>query len=486
MLWKSLLIFAAALTLYFGSRSPGLDEIDSINFAMGIHEFNLWKHQPHPPGYPLFIALGWLGVKGAGLTEETSLHLLSAIGGAIFVAAWFLIIRFQFNERLAWWLAICLGITPVVWMSATKALTDTLAAGLLSTQILAALYFIQNRRTGTLLTEAIAGAAAAGARPQLILVVFVILVLSLRKARTAAKLWVLAWGALIAACLLWLLPMWYIQSHLRPDVPAESVYPSLVYGFWAGRLHDPTMYLFAQQWSIKYLALRFAFHILGWFGLGLGFVQSWFVLVAGTLIAVAGLLAYFWRPLQPQDRAFWRFHVPWAIVHIAIIFISLPATQRYYLIIYPLLLIVLLRGFLDLPSPWRGLAITLPAILLFTTIPLAVLNHKIEGPPILLIKYLDKLCPPPTRSRVALVFSTRTKRHAEWYAPAFRTISPIPLPDQLEEVTKNADTIFTDDPTAPLPKGWYRVPLVVFARSAVIYWKAHFVELYWVVRSPPK
>ena len=35
-----------------------LEDIDSLNFALGIHDFDPSKHQPHPPGYPIFIALG--------------------------------------------------------------------------------------------------------------------------------------------------------------------------------------------------------------------------------------------------------------------------------------------------------------------------------------------------------------------------------------------------------------------------------------------
>src|SRR5437016_3383667 len=68
---KAAFIFLAVFTLYFISRSPGLDEIDSVNFAMGVGHFNLWQHQPHPPGYPLYIFLGWLGVKLFSASPES-------------------------------------------------------------------------------------------------------------------------------------------------------------------------------------------------------------------------------------------------------------------------------------------------------------------------------------------------------------------------------------------------------------------------------
>ena len=34
-----------------------LEDIDSLNFALGLADFDPAKHQPHPPGYPIFIAL---------------------------------------------------------------------------------------------------------------------------------------------------------------------------------------------------------------------------------------------------------------------------------------------------------------------------------------------------------------------------------------------------------------------------------------------
>ena len=37
---------------------PALEDIDSINFALGLHDYDPAQHQPHPPGYPVYMALG--------------------------------------------------------------------------------------------------------------------------------------------------------------------------------------------------------------------------------------------------------------------------------------------------------------------------------------------------------------------------------------------------------------------------------------------
>ena len=35
-----------------------LEDIDSVNFALGVRDFDPAQHRPHPPGYPVYIALG--------------------------------------------------------------------------------------------------------------------------------------------------------------------------------------------------------------------------------------------------------------------------------------------------------------------------------------------------------------------------------------------------------------------------------------------
>src|SRR5258707_7310417 len=209
---KIALIFFAAFALYLISRSPGLDEWDSVQFAMGIREFNLWKHQPHPPGYPLYIFLAWSGTRLFGWSSESSLQFVSCAGGALFVAAWFCIIRRQLSERFAWLLASALAITPVVWMTSTKALTDSVAAGLLRVQLFCSLLVRDEERTRQLIAVAFFGAAVAGVRPQLLPVALLVLVTPLFHRRAGAKALLIGGAIVIAGCLLWLVPTWYIQS----------------------------------------------------------------------------------------------------------------------------------------------------------------------------------------------------------------------------------------------------------------------------------
>src|SRR5205814_8690964 len=213
----------------------------------------------------------------------------------------------------------------------------------------------------------------------------------------------------------------------------------------------------AVEWRADYSGGGAAARFLGWVGLGVGFLHAPLVLAVGVTIALVGVSAYVVSRQGVQDQRFWKFHVPWALVHIAIIFICLSGKQRYYLIIFPLLLIALIRGFLRMPAPWNWIAAALPASFLYISIPLAIENHRGEAPPIRLVRYLEQLYPPSRRKNVALLF-VNVRRLSEWYAPEFKTFRDIPSPRDLPEVLESATAVYTDDANVPLPAGWRRVP----------------------------
>lgn len=69
-----------------------LEDIDSVNFALGVRHFDVAQHRPHPPGYPVYIGLGKAAVAAAGAVsspasrsalEARALAWLSAIFGAL-------------------------------------------------------------------------------------------------------------------------------------------------------------------------------------------------------------------------------------------------------------------------------------------------------------------------------------------------------------------------------------------------------------------
>jgi hypothetical protein len=57
-----------------------LEDLDSVNFALGLRHFDPTLHRPHPPGYPIYMALGKMANLVA--SEPTALAIWGALFGA--------------------------------------------------------------------------------------------------------------------------------------------------------------------------------------------------------------------------------------------------------------------------------------------------------------------------------------------------------------------------------------------------------------------
>ena len=80
---------ALALARRLGLRS---------NLALGLDDFDLGKHQPHPPGYPIHVAAGKL-LHLFLSNHATVLTLLSAFAGAAVASMFYLLVRRQLDAQ---------------------------------------------------------------------------------------------------------------------------------------------------------------------------------------------------------------------------------------------------------------------------------------------------------------------------------------------------------------------------------------------------
>src|SRR5262245_52632167 len=94
--WPVAGIAAAYLVAHLPSLAPSLEDYDSINFALGLRDFDPARHQPHPPGSPVYIALGRallaiISLIWPSLTESEvealTLALWSAVAGVVALVA---------------------------------------------------------------------------------------------------------------------------------------------------------------------------------------------------------------------------------------------------------------------------------------------------------------------------------------------------------------------------------------------------------------
>jgi hypothetical protein len=122
-----LLIFALA---HLALLPRTLEDLDSINFALGVQQFDVARHQPHPPGYPVFIGLAKASTAAMRLLHidaaaPRGLAFWSAICGAAAIPA--LLVFFGALERrlsVSWWAAVVTACSPLFWSTALRPLSD--------------------------------------------------------------------------------------------------------------------------------------------------------------------------------------------------------------------------------------------------------------------------------------------------------------------------------------------------------------------------
>src|SRR5688572_95520 len=130
----AVLLAAAYLAAHLPSLAPSLEDIDSINFALGLRDFDPARHQPHPPGSPVYIALGRALLAGVSAissslsqtaAEALTLSLWSAFAGAVaLVAAVRVFDSAAPRYRGAIWAAALLAACPLFWLSGLRPMSD--------------------------------------------------------------------------------------------------------------------------------------------------------------------------------------------------------------------------------------------------------------------------------------------------------------------------------------------------------------------------
>jgi hypothetical protein len=58
--------------------ATSLEDIDSVNFALGVRDFDVATHRPHPPGYPVYIFLGKVATTIADVAVDAPPSVIEA------------------------------------------------------------------------------------------------------------------------------------------------------------------------------------------------------------------------------------------------------------------------------------------------------------------------------------------------------------------------------------------------------------------------
>ena len=215
----SLRAAAAVALAFFALHLPflpaSLEDLDSINFALGIRDFDVARHQPHPPGYPVFMAAAKLLEVFVG-SELLSLAVLSVVCGALAIVAMASMMAAMDGRTTAAVAATLLAVsTPLFWVTASRPLSDM--PGLAAALGVQALVLLARTDRALLVAAGLAG-LAAGVRSQVVWLTLPVLVLALARSsgsgrwrRVASVIVAYACGALA----------WFVPLILASGGPAQ-------------------------------------------------------------------------------------------------------------------------------------------------------------------------------------------------------------------------------------------------------------------------
>jgi hypothetical protein len=397
----------AALSLFFLAAHlpflpPTLEDIDSINFAFGVVHFDVAAHQPHPPGYPVFIALGKaatsiLRLAHVSAPEVRGLALWSALFGAALVLLVYRLFRALAPGAAptsAAWATVVATLSPLFWFTALRPLSDTAGlAGAVAAQALIVPTITGVGQPRALIAGAFIAGLAIGVRSQTFLLTLPLLGLALAvpASRLHARDRVTATGAVLLGALVWAIPLVVASGGL-------SSYAAAL-GSQAGEDFSGVVML----WTMR--TARVAVDALIY-----SFLWPWGGPIAGSLVLVAACAGTL-RMIRNAPRALAVLlvaFVPYAIFHLLF--------HETITVRYALPLVVPLAYLAVQALEWTGRGVTAAGAIGFVVWSLAItvpasIAYGGEGSPA--FRALNEAARMPGGARVVGLHAV-ARRAAEW------------------------------------------------------------------------
>jgi hypothetical protein len=200
-------------------RARMLYNWDAVQFALALREFDIAKHQPHPPGYVLYVGLGRL--VNATLGDPTLAYVtLAMVFSAATTVTVYWLARALYGRTTAGAAAALLAVSPLFWFYGSVGLTyagEAFGASLMALLAWRAL----NGSVAHLYLGAVCLGLAGGLRPSVLLLLLPLwagaAVLGIRERKRLAA----AAALLTAAVLSWFLPLMWLSGGWTAYVRAS-------------------------------------------------------------------------------------------------------------------------------------------------------------------------------------------------------------------------------------------------------------------------
>lgn len=359
-------------------------ELDEFLFLQAIRKFEPLQHHPHPPGYPLYVALGKLAnaIAGDPFAGLVALSIVACVIG--YVALYDAFRRWVDDANVAAAGSLVFYLSAGMLIHSSLALADATAIMFLSLALSA---FARESP----LAAGIFASAAIGCRPQF--------AVPLVPAFGLALLWMRGWRARLAALaaftivsLLWIVPL--IQAT----------------GGWNGFLHyevDQAKYVAAHDAGLSRgsktllrVAVRFALRPWG---------------STATIGAIVALCAIGFLRV-PRTRRVIPL-VAFAVIHLGFAILGMdPADAvRYALPAMPLFALLAAIGLGALRIPWIG-AGAIAALSAWYVSPILIDRVSKPSPVVAAARFVRATFPRDT----IVLYQAGTRPHADWLLPEYR------------------------------------------------------------------
>ncbi|MFZ3207513.1 MAG: glycosyltransferase family 39 protein [Geobacteraceae bacterium] len=295
-----------------------LYHMDSVQYALAIGHYDITVHQPHPPGYFLYVMLGRAAYAITG-DPHTALLSLSILFSALTVVAIYYLARELHDDTCALMAALLAITSPNLWFHGEVALNYVIEA-FFSTVIALLCWHIHRGKVRLVWLSAIILAMTGGVRQSTAVFLFPLWLLAIR--RLPLRTIITAVGLFVIASLCWFVPMVWMTGGLERYLGAFRE----LWLFTGGQAS-----VFQGGWpTFKYYASTvFIFTVYG-IGGGIGIL----ILRLYHGIRTRGLMEL------PREKVL--FYLAWLLPPILfhlLIFIQ-PANPGYALIYLPPLLIL--------------------------------------------------------------------------------------------------------------------------------------------------
>lgn len=313
-----LILFIASFILRLFLRSNYLDDWDSVQFALALNNYSLIYHQPHPPGYPVYIFFGRI-IDLAFKDAQLALTFMSALFGSLCLIPTYLLARKFFDDRTAISAALILSLVPASLLFSEVAMSDIVSMFFITATIY--LLWLSTTSIKYFYIAAFVLGITMGIRQTDFLLIPLFLITAIYIGQRKAFVYSIA--IMLAGILLWLIPV-ILDTGLSKFIAVQSI---------QGQIAIASRTLTEFSLSSLMLTLRSLFEL---------FISGWspvfIVFLGSTLIAIM-IKIHMNKKCSVDKRAV--FMMAWIIPYLSFFaLVYLLYIPRYILPIFPALAIV--------------------------------------------------------------------------------------------------------------------------------------------------